>query len=57
MILVDLSAVAARRPDRPLFEGLSLTVASGDRLGVVGRNGGGKSTLLRVLAGIADPED
>ena len=57
MILVDLSAVAVRRPDRPLFEGLSLTVASGDRLGVVGRNGGGKSTLLRVLAGIADPED
>ncbi len=57
MILVDLTDVGARRPDRPLFEGLSLTVASGDRLGVVGRNGGGKSTLLRVLAGAAEPED
>ncbi len=57
MILVDLTDVGARRPDRPLFEDLSLTVASGDRLGVVGRNGGGKSTLLRVLAGGAEPEE
>ncbi len=57
MILVDLTDVGARRPDRPLFEDLSLTVASGDRLGVVGRNGGGKSTLLRVLAGEAEPEE
>ncbi len=57
MILVDLADVGARRPDRPLFEGLSLTVASGDRIGVVGRNGGGKSTLLRVLAGEAEPDD
>ncbi|MGH9038083.1 MAG: ATP-binding cassette domain-containing protein, partial [Acidimicrobiia bacterium] len=56
MILVDLERVTARRPDRPLFEDLSLTVRAGDRLGVVGRNGSGKSTLLRVLAGEAAPE-
>src|SRR3954469_16126975 len=57
MILVDLQRVAARRPDRPLFEELSLTVSSGDRLGVVGRNGSGKSTLLRVLSGESNPEE
>src|SRR3954466_2493707 len=57
MILVDLERVAARRPDRPLFEELSLTVSSGDRLGVVGRNGSGKSTLLRVLSGESNPEE
>ncbi|MDQ1419645.1 MAG: transport system ATP-binding/permease protein [Acidimicrobiaceae bacterium] len=57
MILVDLERVAARRPDRPLFEDLSLTVSTGDRLGVVGRNGTGKSTLLRVLAGVDVPEE
>src|SRR3954469_6827560 len=57
MILVDLERVAARRPDRPLFEDLSLTVSTGDRLGLVGRNGSGKSTLLRVLAGESEPED
>ena len=51
MILVDIEQVAARRPDRPLFEHLSLTLRAGDRLGVVGRNGTGKSTLLRVIAG------
>jgi ATP-binding cassette subfamily F protein uup len=55
-ILVDLERVSARRPDRPLFESLSLTVSTGDRLGIVGVNGTGKSTLLRVLAGTAEPE-
>ena len=55
-ILVDLERVTARRPDRPLFESLSLTISTGDRLGVVGVNGTGKSTLLRVLAGAAEPE-
>ena len=57
MILVDLERASARRPDRPLFEDLSLTVRRGDRLGVVGRNGTGKSTLLRVLAGVDEPEE
>ena len=35
----------------PLFEGLSLTLNSGDRAGLVGPNGTGKSTLLKLLAG------
>jgi ATP-binding cassette subfamily F protein uup len=56
VILVDLERVTARRPDRPLFESLSLVMSTGDRLGVVGVNGTGKSTLLRVLAGAAEPE-
>lgn len=56
MILVDLQKVGAFRPDRPLFEDLSLTVQTGDRLGVVGRNGSGKSTLLSLLAGASAPE-
>jgi ABC transport system ATP-binding/permease protein len=51
VILVDAEGLTARRPDRPLFEGLSLTVADDDRLGVVGINGCGKSTLLQALAG------
>ena len=56
MILADLQRVAAARPGRPLYADLSLTVATGDRLGVVGLNGCGKSTLLRVIAGTAEPE-
>lgn len=57
MILVDVEKATVRRPDRPLFEDLSVTVRSGDRLGVVGRNGSGKSTLLRILAGAGEPEE
>jgi ATP-binding cassette subfamily F protein uup len=34
-----------------VLDGVSLGVGGGDRIGVVGRNGGGKTTLLRVLAG------
>ncbi|MET0729300.1 MAG: ABC-F family ATP-binding cassette domain-containing protein [Acidimicrobiales bacterium] len=56
MILVDASGLTVSRPGKPLFTELSVTVASGDRLGVVGINGSGKSTLLQVLAGNREPE-
>src|ERR1700761_6976192 len=39
---------------RPLFTGLDLTVPSGTRFGLVGRSGGGKSTLLRLLLRMTD---
>jgi ATP-binding cassette subfamily F protein uup len=55
-VLVDLEDVSVIRPDRPLFEDLSVTVSDGDRLGVVGINGTGKSTLLRVIAGVQNPD-
>ena len=56
-VLVDLQDVAVRRAHRVLFERLSLTVADGDRVGVVGINGTGKSTLLRIVAGVDLPDD
>ena len=37
--------------DRPLLDGARLTLQSGERLGLIGRNGTGKSTLLRIIAG------
>ena len=42
--------------DRPLFRDVTLTIVSGERVGLVGRNGAGKSTLARVLAGL-EPSD
>src|SRR3954468_12853747 len=56
MILLDATDLAASRPGRQLFSGVSVTLSSGDRLGLVGINGTGKSTLLRVLAGRSAPE-
>jgi len=56
MILIDAERLAASRPNRPLFADVSVTIADGDRLGVVGLNGSGKSTLLRMLAGELRPE-
>ncbi|HXH36852.1 MAG TPA: ABC-F family ATP-binding cassette domain-containing protein [Plantibacter sp.] len=41
---------------RTLFDGLDLTVAPGDVIGVVGVNGAGKSTLLQILGGALEPQ-
>lgn len=41
---------------RTVLEGLSLGVDEGDRIGLVGRNGDGKSTLMRILAGLQEPD-
>jgi macrolide transport system ATP-binding/permease protein len=40
---------------RVVFDGLSLVAGAGQRLGLVGENGIGKSTLLRLLAGVEEP--
>ena len=45
-----------REPDRALLEDLSITISDADRLGVVGINGTGKSTLLSVIAGRLVPD-
>ena len=41
----------------PLFRGLDLTVHSGERVGLVGRSGGGKSTLTKLLLRLMDVQD
>jgi macrolide transport system ATP-binding/permease protein len=43
--------------DRRVLDGVSLTASPGQRLGLVGENGVGKSTLLRLLAGLEEPDD
>ena len=56
MILIDAQGLKASRPNRPLFDDISLTLSDGDRIGVVGLNGCGKSTLLRILSGDYSPD-
>ncbi|HEX3005756.1 MAG TPA: ATP-binding cassette domain-containing protein, partial [Angustibacter sp.] len=55
--LVNLERVRLAFGTRVLLDDVSLGIAAGERIGVVGRNGGGKSTLLRVLAGRQDADD
>lgn len=55
--LVTLNGVAARTPDgRGLFDNLTLAFGR-ERTAVVGRNGVGKTTLLRLIAGLAEPAE
>ncbi len=50
---ISASGLACRRGDRLLFSGLSLTLRAGEALRVAGANGIGKSSLIRILAGLA----
>jgi ATP-binding cassette subfamily F protein uup len=54
--LVNLEAITKGYGTRVLLDGVSLGVAEGDRVGVVGRNGDGKSTLLHLLTRSEQPD-
>jgi ATPase subunit of ABC transporter with duplicated ATPase domains len=54
--MIKASDLAKAHDGAPLFDGLSLVLADGERAGLVGPNGVGKSTLLRLLAGVDRPD-
>ncbi|RSZ65655.1 ABC transporter ATP-binding protein [Corynebacterium hylobatis] len=54
--LINLENVSKTWGLKTLLDGVSLGVQTGDRIGVVGLNGGGKTTLLEVLTGIEEPD-
>jgi len=54
--IINIEGVSKAFDIRPLLVEVSLGVSEGERIGIVGRNGGGKSTLLKVLAGIEQPD-
>lgn len=55
--LVNLENVSKSYGLKTLLRGVSLGVGSTDRIGVVGLNGGGKSTLLKILVGLEQPDE
>ena len=54
--LINLENVSKTWGLKTLLDGVSLGVQSGERIGIVGVNGGGKTTLLEVLTGIEPPD-
>ena len=54
--VVAMRDVAAGWPGRTVIAGVTLALAAGERVALVGANGCGKTTLLRVLAGLARPQ-
>jgi ATPase subunit of ABC transporter with duplicated ATPase domains len=53
--LLEIRELAVEVAGRPILEGLTLSLRAGDKVGVVGRNGAGKTSLLDVVAGEAPP--
>src|SRR2546421_12083749 len=56
MSVLSVQAVARRFGERLLFSEVSFRLAHGDRVGLVGPNGVGKTTLLRIAAGFDAPD-
>ncbi|MCV7152814.1 ABC-F family ATP-binding cassette domain-containing protein [Mycolicibacterium pyrenivorans] len=54
--LINLERATVGYGTRTLLDAVSLGVEEGDAIGVVGRNGDGKTTLLKVLTGVQDPD-
>ncbi len=56
-ILLGCDSISLDFPTKRVFSNVTLGVNEGDRIGIVGRNGDGKSTLLSLLAGTLEPDD
>lgn len=54
--LINLERVSKAYGVRPLLSDVSLGISVGERVGIVGRNGDGKTTLLEVMTGLEEPD-
>ena len=54
--LLTLKDVSLTFGHQPLLDQVELTVSAGDRICLVGRNGSGKSSLLKIIAGQVEPD-
>lgn len=57
MNLLTLEHISKSYTDRILFSDLNFGINEGDKIGLVGINGTGKSTLLKILAGLEEPDE
>ena len=56
MSLISLSGVSLRFDNKILLDGASLNIAEGDTIALVGRNGCGKTSMLKIIAGVYEPD-
>ena len=56
MLLLTVEKVGKSYGTRRLFENVTFGIEEGDKIGVIGVNGTGKSTLLKIMAGAEVPE-
>jgi ATP-binding cassette subfamily F protein uup len=56
MTIISVEAISKQYGQRPLFRDVSFGMQRGERLGVIGVNGSGKTSLLRVIAGVEPPD-
>lgn len=54
--VVEMTAVNFSYQQHPVLENIQLTISQGDFLGVMGPNGGGKTTLLKIILGLLRPD-
>ena len=57
MNILNASNISKSYVEETLFDNIKVTLNSGDTVGLVGRNGEGKTTLLRLLAGLEKPSE
>ena len=57
MNLLTLENISKSFTERMLFDHISLGINEGDKVGVIGINGTGKSTLLKIIAGLEEPDE
>jgi len=57
MPLITLDNISLSFSDKPILNEVSSTILKGDKIALIGRNGEGKSTFMRILAGTIEPDD
>ena len=57
MNILNVEKVSKTYGEKELFNNISLGINSGDKIGLIGVNGTGKSTLLKIIAGVEEPDD
>jgi len=57
MNLLTIEGISKLYTDKVLFDKISLGINEGDKIGILGINGTGKSTLLKILAGLEEPDE